>query len=84
MVSIHEELQETIRAICNAAGKVNSSCGLHIHVDAANHNRQSLKKSGRSMRCSISSGNGNRSGDYKNSNKGRKESLLRILRSNDS
>lgn len=26
-----------------AKGKVNSSCGIHIHVDAANHNRQSLK-----------------------------------------
>ena len=25
------------------SAKVNSSCGLHIHVDAANHNRQSLK-----------------------------------------
>lgn len=36
-------LQEAIRAIRNAGGKVNSSCGLHIHVDAANHNRQSLK-----------------------------------------
>ena len=23
--------------------KVNSSCGIHVHVDAANHNRQSLK-----------------------------------------
>ena len=36
-------LQGTIRAIRNAGGKVNSTCGIHIHVDAANHNRQSLK-----------------------------------------
>lgn len=36
-------LQGAIRAIRNAGGKVNSTCGIHIHVDAANHNRQSLK-----------------------------------------
>ena len=38
-----EKLQEVIRVLRNAGAKVNSSCGLHIHVDAANHNRQSLK-----------------------------------------
>lgn len=27
----------------HAGGKVNDSCGIHVHVDAANHNRQSLK-----------------------------------------
>ena len=37
------ELQEVIRTLKNAGAKVNKSCGLHIHIDAANHNRQSLK-----------------------------------------
>ena len=27
----------------STAPKVNDSCGIHVHVDAANHNRQSLK-----------------------------------------
>jgi len=27
----------------NAGARVNNSCDLHIHIDAANHNRQSLK-----------------------------------------
>ena len=35
--------QGAIRALRNAGGKVNNSCGLHVHVDAANHNRNSLK-----------------------------------------
>ena len=37
------KFQECVRQIRHAGAKVNSSCGLHIHVDAANHNRQSLK-----------------------------------------
>lgn len=37
------KFQECVRCIRRAGGKVNSSCGLHVHVDAANHNRQSLK-----------------------------------------
>lgn len=37
------KLQEVIRVLKNAGAKVNSSCGLHVHIDAANHNRQSLK-----------------------------------------
>lgn len=37
------KLQECIRCLRRAGGKVNDSCGLHVHVDAANHNRQSLK-----------------------------------------
>ena len=34
---------ECVRTVRRAGAKVNSSCGLHVHVDAANHNRQSLK-----------------------------------------
>lgn len=37
------KFQECVRQVRHAGAKVNSSCGLHIHVDAANHNRQSLK-----------------------------------------
>ena len=37
------KFQECVRQIRHAGAKGNSSCGLHIHVDAANHNRQSLK-----------------------------------------
>lgn len=37
------KMQECIRRLRKAGGKVNSSCGLHVHIDAANHNRQSLK-----------------------------------------
>ena len=36
-------LQECVRQLRKAGAKVNSSCGIHVHVDAANHNRQSLK-----------------------------------------
>ena len=36
-------LQECIRQLRKIGGKVNNSCGLHVHVDGANHNRQSLK-----------------------------------------
>ena len=37
------KMQECIRRLRRAGAKVNDSCGLHVHVDAANHNRQSLK-----------------------------------------
>lgn len=37
------KFQECVRRVRKAGAKVNSSCGLHVHVDAANHNRQSLK-----------------------------------------
>jgi len=37
------KFQECIRRVRHAGAKVNDSCGLHVHVDAANHNRQSLK-----------------------------------------
>ena len=33
----------TFLDISNVGAKVNHSCGIHVHVDAANHNRQSLK-----------------------------------------
>ena len=42
----YEELpkfQECVRQVRHTGGKVNDSCGLHVHVDASNHNRQSLK-----------------------------------------
>ena len=37
------KFQECIRRMRAAGAKVNSSCGIQVHVDAANHNRQSLK-----------------------------------------
>ncbi len=37
------KLQECVRKVKAAGAKVNSSCGIHVHIDAANHNRQSLK-----------------------------------------
>ena len=37
------KLQECVRQVRHAGAIVNSSCGIHVHVDAANHNRQSLK-----------------------------------------
>ena len=36
-------LQECMRRVKAIGAKVNGSCGLHIHVDASNHNRQSPK-----------------------------------------
>ncbi len=37
------KFQECVRRVKQAGAKVNSSCGIHVHVDASNHNRQSLK-----------------------------------------
>lgn len=37
------QFQECVRRVRKAGAKVNASCGLHVHVDASNHNRQSLK-----------------------------------------
>ena len=37
------KFQECIRRVRKAGGKVNNTCGIHVHVDASNHNRQSLK-----------------------------------------
>ena len=36
-------LRDCLRVLAQAGAKVNNSCGIHVHVDAANHNRQSLK-----------------------------------------
>ena len=36
-------LQECMRRVKALGAKVNDSCGLHVHVDASAHNRQSLK-----------------------------------------
>lgn len=37
------KFQECVRRVRKAGAKVNSSCGIHVHVDAAGHDRQSLK-----------------------------------------
>lgn len=37
------KLQECVRRVRKAGAKANTSCGIHVHVDASNHNRQSLK-----------------------------------------
>lgn len=38
-----EKLQDILRALKSTGAKVNASCGMHVHIDAANHNRNSLK-----------------------------------------
>ena len=38
-----DTFQECIRVLRRAGGYVNFSCGMHVHIDGANHNRQSLK-----------------------------------------
>lgn len=38
-----ETLQKVIRIIRKAGGKVDPSCGIHIHVDKMNHSAKSLK-----------------------------------------
>ena len=38
-----ETVQACIRALRKAGAKVNQSCGLHIHIDGANHDAKSLK-----------------------------------------
>ena len=37
------KLQQVVRGLRQAGAVVNSSCGMHVHVDAANHTPQSLK-----------------------------------------
>ena len=38
-----EKLQEAVRALRHAGAVVNPSCGMHVHVDGANHTPQSIK-----------------------------------------
>lgn len=37
------KLQSVVRCLRHSGGKVNSSCGMHVHVDASNHTPRSLK-----------------------------------------
>ncbi len=39
-----ELLQNIIRKLRENGAKTNSSCGIHIHIDGANHNPQSLRR----------------------------------------
>lgn len=45
------KLQEVVRCLRNAGAFVNSSCGMHVHVDAANHTPRSLKNALTIMYC---------------------------------
>lgn len=38
-----ETVQECVRALRRAGAKVNDSCGIHIHIDGANHTAKSIK-----------------------------------------
>lgn len=38
-----EVIQELLRSLRKAGAKANNSCGIHVHVDGANHNAKSLK-----------------------------------------
>lgn len=38
-----ESIQEMIRLLRKAGAIANKSCGIHIHIDAANHNEKSLR-----------------------------------------
>ena len=37
------KLQEVVRCLRKNGGRVNSSCGMHVHVDASNHTPRSIK-----------------------------------------
>lgn len=37
------KLQKVVRCLRHRGGKVNPSCGMHVHVDASNHTPRSLK-----------------------------------------
>lgn len=39
-----ETLQKVIRTLKEAGAKANTSCGIHIHVDGANHNAESMRR----------------------------------------
>lgn len=38
-----EQVQEIVRSLRHAGAKVNDSCGIHVHVDAASHTPQTLR-----------------------------------------
>lgn len=38
-----KKLQEVVRRLRHIGGRVNRSCGMHVHVDASNHTPRSLK-----------------------------------------
>lgn len=38
-----KKLQEVVRCLRHIGGRVNPSCGMHVHVDASNHTPRSLK-----------------------------------------
>ena len=38
-----DKIQEIVRALRAAGGKTNSTCGIHIHLDGADHTVQSIK-----------------------------------------
>lgn len=38
-----KKLQEVVRCLRHIGGRVNQSCGMHVHVDASNHTPRSLK-----------------------------------------
>lgn len=38
-----DKLQELIRQLRHKGGFANSSCGIHIHLDGANHNARSIR-----------------------------------------
>lgn len=38
-----DKVQEIVRALRASGGKTNSTCGIHIHLDGADHNVQSIK-----------------------------------------
>jgi len=39
-----EDLQNIVRELVKAGAMANSSCGIHVHVDGANHNPESLTR----------------------------------------
>lgn len=38
-----EKLQEVVRCLRKSGARVNSSCGMHVHIDASNHTPRSIK-----------------------------------------
>ena len=42
-IAKQDKVQEIVRALRASGGKTNSTCGIHIHLDGADHNVQSIK-----------------------------------------